>query len=114
MNHYFDEEENVIYFHGGRHGHKIDSLRKNPSVSYCVFKQVESEEWYYKFQSVIVFGNVAFIEDEEKALEISRKVSYKFTNDTSYIEEEIKKDGKAVLCFAIHIEHMTGKSVNEK
>ena len=114
MNHYYDEDENILYFHGGRHGHKIDSLLLHPKVSYCVFEQVPSEEWYHKFQSVIVFGKVSFVVDVEKALEISRKLSYKFTDDTNYIEEEIKKDGNAVLCFAIHIEHITGKNINER
>ena len=45
--------------------------------------------------------------------DISRLLSYKFTDDEDYIEAEIEHDLKRTLCFALKIEHLTGKIVNE-
>ena len=114
INHYY--EDGYLYFHGGRSGHKIDSLRKDDKVSYCVYDEGyrNEGEWYLNIKSVIVFGRVEFIEDEEKVIEISRKLSYKFTDDDNYIEEEIKKSLKNTLMFALKIEHISGKIVREK
>ena len=53
------------------------------------------------------------VNDEEKAIEIYRKPSLKFTSDMDYIESEIKKFAKATLCYELQPEHITGKIVNE-
>ena len=60
-----------------------------------------------------MFGRIRFVEDHEKALEISRQLSRKFMDDEAAIEREIQKDGGRVLCFALVPEHITGKLVNE-
>ena len=51
---------------------------------------------------------------KKKVKEISRKLSYKFTADDTYIEEEITKSLKNTLMFALKIEHISGKIVKEK
>ena len=63
---------------------------------------------------MIVFGRVRIVEGHQKALDISRRLSYKFTSDESYINYEIEKSGPGVLVFELIPEHMTGKLVNEK
>ena len=115
LNHFYCEEDGKIYFHGGRMGHKIDALRKDPKASFCVMDEgVRNEgEWFLRFQSVIVFGHVEFIEDQEKTYEISRRLSRKFTQDEAYIEEEVHRAGPRTLLFALVPEHMTGKRVKE-
>ena len=65
------------------------------------------------FNSVIVFGRIKFIEDREKAIDICRKLSSKFDFGEDYIEEEIAKFAKFVLCLEITPEHISGKRVNE-
>lgn len=37
LNHYYCEEDGRLYFHSGMMGHKVDSLRQNNKVSYCVY-----------------------------------------------------------------------------
>ena len=115
INHWYCEEDGKIYFHGGRMGHKIDALRKDPKASFCVMDEgVRNEgEWFLRFQSVIVFGHVEFIEDQEKTYEISRRLSRKFTQDEAYIEEEVHRAGPRTLLFALVPEHMSGKRVKE-
>ena len=39
MNHYYNEEDGKIYFHGGRNGHKIDAVRRHDKASFCVYDQ---------------------------------------------------------------------------
>ncbi len=115
MNHFYNEEDGKIYFHGGKAGHKIDSLRNNDKVSFCVYDQgyhVE-DDWALRVKSVIVFGRVEFVDDYDRTIEISRKLSYKFINDDSYIDQEIVRSGPDTLVFAIVPEHMTGKLVTE-
>ncbi len=115
LNHYYCEEDGKLYFHSGMTGHKIDSLRQNSKVSYCVYDEGyrKEGEWALNIRSVILFGRIEFLEDREKIYEISRKLSYKFTDDTAYIEREIEHSGPRTLMFALTIEHMTGKLVNE-
>jgi len=39
MNHYYCEEDGKIYFHCGKSGHRLDSIRKNGKVSFCVYDE---------------------------------------------------------------------------
>ena len=63
--------------------------------------------------TLVVFGKVEVVEDQERAMEITRQLSFKYTQDTAYIENEIKHFGDKVLCFALVPEHITGKIVHE-
>lgn len=116
INHWYDPEDGKIYFHSGPVGHKIDSIRQANRASFCVMDAGtrEPEGWALNFRSVIVFGRLEMVEDHERALEISRQISYKFTQDQAYIEQEVRSSGASVLCFALTPEHITGKRVNEK
>ena len=70
-------------------------------------------EWALNIRSVIVFGRVKRIEDTAQAMNIIRRLSYKYTDDTAYIEKEIAEAADHTLCFALVPEHMTGKLTNE-
>ena len=116
INHYYDEETGKLYFHSGKTGHKIDALRASDKASFCVMDEGErmEGEWWLTFRSVVVFGRVSFVEDYDEAIEVSRKLSCRFTDDGAYIEREIVQSGPAVLVFSLTPEHMTGKRVREK
>lgn len=115
INHYYCEEDGNIYFHSGKSGHKIDSLRSCNKVSFCVYDEGyrNEGEWALNIRSVIVFGRVEPVEDFCKAMDICRKLCYKFTSDSDYIEKEIAVSGKNTFCFRLVPEHITGKRVNE-
>ncbi|MBO7516875.1 MAG: pyridoxamine 5'-phosphate oxidase family protein [Spirochaetia bacterium] len=115
LNHWYNEEDGCLYFHGGMQGHKIDALKKCDKVSFCVLDDGYRKEgdWALTFKSVIVFGKVRFVEDHAEALDICRKLSLKFLQDTAEIEAMIQRSGSRVLCFALVPEHMTGKQVHE-
>ena len=115
VNYWYDEESGYIYFHSGKNGHKVDALKADNRVSFCVYdKGYKNEgEWALNISSVIVFGKIHIVNDFEKALKIYRSLSLKFTSDTEYIESEIEKFAKNTLCLELRPEHITGKIVNE-
>ncbi len=115
MNHWYCEEDGHIYFHGGRKGHKIDAVAADDRVCFCALDDGfrEEGEWALRFRSVVVFGRLRPVEDHERALEISRRLSRKFTRDEAYIEAEIRRSGPGTLCLELIPEHMTGKRVKE-
>ncbi|MBQ3228963.1 MAG: pyridoxamine 5'-phosphate oxidase family protein [Clostridia bacterium] len=115
INHYYCEENGHIYFHSGKSGHKIDALRACDKASFCVYDggyRCEGE-WALNIKSVIVFGRIQIVENFDEAMDICRKLCYKFTSDSDYIEKEIRVSGKNTLCFKLIPEHITGKKVNE-
>ncbi len=114
-NHFYDEEDGKLYFHSGKIGHKIDALRACGKASYAVIDGGSPDEdgWSLHFRSVIVFGRVEIVEDREKAIEISRRLCFKFTDDREYIEQEILRSGAGVLVFSLTPEHITGKRIHE-
>lgn len=115
INYLYSVDENKIYFHGAKEGHKIDSILKHDKVSFCVYDkgiQVESKKGL-DYKSVIVFGRIKPIEDREKTIDICRKLSAQFKLGDDYIDEEIKKFAKFVLCLELTPEHICGKRVNE-
>ena len=115
MNHYYCEEDGKIYFHSGKNGHRVDAIKRCDKASFCVYDGGfrREGEWALNINSVIVFGRIELIEDQEKIYEIARLLSYKFTNDEEYIERELQKSGPGTMMFALVPEHMTGKLVKE-
>ncbi len=115
INHYYDEEANRLYFHGANFGHRVDAVKRDPKVSYCVFGQEYQVEgdWAKYVKSVIVFGKAELIEDQDEVIRISRLLCDKFPCTQEYIETEISKDAPRTLVVAIDIEDMNGKLVHE-
>ncbi len=63
--------------------------------------------------SVIVFGRISFVEDEETARKIVTALCRKFTDDEAYLRRELSNALPRVQCLALSIDHMSGKLVNE-
>ncbi len=115
LDHYYDPESGKIYFHCAKTGHKIDAIRRNDKVSYCVCDEGyrKDGEWALNIKSVIVFGRIREIDEPECLEKICRKIAGKFTSDSGYIDEEIRKHLARVKCLELTPEHITGKLVNE-
>ena len=115
INHYYDPVDGKLYFHGGKVGHKIEAMKRDNRASFCVLDEgtLDPEGWFYHFRSVIVFGRIEFIEDEEKVIEKVKELSYKFTKDDAFIDGEIAKDLPGTLMFALVPEHIRGKRIKE-
>ncbi len=116
INHFYNEDDGRIYFHGGMAGHKIDAMKKHDKASFCVMDEGvrPDNEWWLMFKSVIVFGRLTIVEDHEEALDITRRLSRKFTKDEALIEAEVQRAGFRTMVFYMTPEHISGKRVNEK
>lgn len=103
-----------IAFHCARVGHKIDSIRKNEKVSFCVIAQDEvmPKERTTAYISVIAFGRARIVEDEERLRKIAGLIGNKFSHN---YPEEYRRETDAVItanrmyCVEITVDHMTGK-----
>ena len=115
LDHWYSEEDNALYFHCAKTGHKIDAVTACDKVSYCVTDQGyrREGEWALNISSVIVFGRISIIDDENMKMQICKNIAKKFTDDEDYIQKEIKSSFPSVCCLKLKIEHMTGKLVNE-
>ena len=115
MNHFYNDEDGKIYFHSGKIGHRLDSLRRDDKVSFCTFDEgyrLEGE-WQLNIKSVIVFGKIAVVEDAARITDIMTKLSHKFTDDDEYIKSEIEENLKRTVLLELTPEHVCGKSVEE-
>lgn len=115
MNHFYDEKSGKIYFHCGKVGHRLDSINRDNKVSFCVYDKGFSNEseWALNVKSVIVFGKIEIIDETEKIISICEKLSYKFTSDKDYIDNEIKNYADKTLVLELTPEHICGKIVKE-
>ena len=115
MNHYFCEEDGCIYFHCGRTGHRLDALRKQDRVSFCVYDQGyrNEGEWALNVRSVVVFGRMEIIDDIDEVIRIVTPLCHKFTRDEAYIRDEITRSAKGTLLLKLTPAHICGKLVNE-
>jgi len=70
----FGFKEDVVYLHGASHGKKVDILHIHPQVciNFSLDHQLryQNEEvacsWSMKYQSVLCYGNIEFIQDPEQ------------------------------------------------
>ncbi|WP_026668256.1 pyridoxamine 5'-phosphate oxidase family protein [Butyrivibrio sp. AE2005] len=114
--HWYCEEDGKIYFHGAKDGHKNDAIKSCDKACYTVYDEGyrEEGEWALNFKSVITFGRISFVEDEEKAKKICIAMVKKFTDDEEFLAKELKFFFPRVQCFEFTPEHMTGKKVKEE
>ena len=116
VNHYYDAAENVLWFHCGRIGHRLDALRVCDKASFCCVSGGESVEgsWALRFRSAVAFGRVEIVDDHDKMVDITTKLTRKFTDDEDFLRRELEQFGKATLLLALHVEHLSGKAITEE
>ena len=112
----FVYKDGVLYFHCAKEGHKIDALMRCDKASFCVLDEGRREEgeWWYHFESVIVFGRICLVEEEEEKLRALRLLGGKYFPDPAMTENDILKNGARAQILALQAEHMTGKHVRER
>ena len=115
LDHWYSEKDNKLYFHCAKVGHKLDAVAACDKVSYCVMDEGfrSDGEWALNIRSVVVFGRIRTVEDEEKKREICTNLVRKFTDDEAFLQKELTSAFPRVNCLELTIEHMTGKLVNE-
>ncbi|MBE5847758.1 MAG: pyridoxamine 5'-phosphate oxidase family protein [Lachnospiraceae bacterium] len=115
IDHWFCDADGCLYFHGAKEGHKIDAIKACNKACYTVYDEGfrKPGEWALNIKSVIVFGKIELVTDEDKAREICTQLVKKFTDDEEYLEQELKSALSRVQCLKLVPDYMTGKLVNE-
>ena len=90
----FVYKDGKIYFHCAKNGHKLDAIKQNKKVSFCVIEkdEVDSEKLTTLFRSVVVFGKAEIMENEEK---INQNFVWKRSSYT--LMSPSRKSGCAIL-----------------
>ena len=114
----YDESENCIYFHTSKEGRLRYNITENTKVCLSAAEMGRllpadvALEFSVEYKSVVVFGNVEVIEDEEKAKSALQKLMDKYFPNhkpgrdyREIISEEIKR----TAVYKINIESMSGK-----
>ena len=109
-------ENNKIYFHSAPVGHKIDAVKNNDKVSFCVVDKhdVIAEEFTTYFTSVIAFGKIRIAEDTAEKIHALELLADKYclNADKNLREKEISRFN-AVKILVLEIEHLSGKAARE-
>lgn len=109
-------EDNKIYFHSAKTGHKLDGIARNNKVSFCVINkdQIVPEEYTTYFRSVIAFGKARLLEDETEKRAALEKLALRYSPEQKDgIADEINGSFKQVAMVEIEIEHLSGKEAIE-
>ncbi|WP_291648327.1 pyridoxamine 5'-phosphate oxidase family protein [Clostridium sp.] len=101
-----------IYFHSSVEGHKLENIKNNDKVSFCVVGQTDvlPDKFSTKYESVIIFGRAKEVfEDEKKEalLELIKKYS------VDYMEKGkvyIKNASTKTKVIKVGIDHISGKA----
>lgn len=110
-------DDGKIYFHSAKSGHKVDAVVKNAKASFCVIDQDEiiPEEYTTYFRSVVAFGNVHIIEEEDKKRSAIEKLALKYAPEDTEENRNgaIEREYTPLCMLEMTIEHMTGKEAIE-
>lgn len=105
-------ENNKIYFHCAKTGHKIDNINFNDKVSFSVHRNavIIEKEFTTSFESVTCFGRAQMIEPSQ---EILMKFIEKYArNFLESGKEYVSKGYLNTQLVEITLEHITGKGSN--
>ena len=110
-------ENDAIYIHCAKSGHKIDAIAYCDKVSFCVVDkdEVVAEEYTTYFKSVVVFGRAEIMSTDQDIYEAIDKLAKKYApNDSAENRQAaIQREISAMAMIKITVEHMTGKQAME-
>lgn len=106
-----------LFFHGAKTGHKLDGIRRNEKVSFCVVDRDEVQEETYTthFRSAIVFGRARVLTEDAEKRQALLLLAEKYSPSMSMQQhhQAIDREWAPVCVVEIAIEHMTGKEAIE-
>lgn len=106
-----------LYFHCAKSGHKLDAVRRSEKASFCVIAQdqIVPEEYTTYFRSVIAFGRIRVLEEDEEKRAAIEKLALKYApNGTREGRaHEIQREWTSLCVLELSIEHITGKEAIE-
>jgi len=105
-----------FYFHSALSGHKVDAIRSCDKASFCVIEldNVQPKKYTTFYRSVIAFGRIHIIEDEQEKQAAARMLGNRYNpNDEESLRQEMAKGISRMLMLRFDIEHLSGKEAIE-
>ena len=101
-----------IVFHCATEGHKLDAIRRNPKVSFCVIRQdnIIPEDFNTLYRSAIAFGRARIMDDEEKRTYIQTLAAKYAPGRSKEADAYINSDWSGFSVVVIDVDHLTGKA----
>ncbi len=110
-------EDGKLYFHSAKSGHKIDAVQRRAKASFCVIDKdlIIPQEYTTYFRSVIAFGQIRVIEDDDEKRAAIEKIAVKYApEDTSaHREDAISREWEPLCLLEMKIDYVTGKEAKE-
>ena len=107
----------TLILHCTLSGHKIDNLRHENRVSFCVVEKAETvgEKFTTRYESVIVSGRVQWINEDTQKIDLLTKFVNRFASDdkpnsSETVRNFIDRHLKQTLVLVLQIEKITGKA----
>jgi len=101
-----------IFIHSADEGHKLDNIKSNRKVSFCVVGKTEllPEKFSTQYESVVVFGTASIIKGDKKRAPLITLLE-KYAPDhmesgREYIDKLINK----TVVIKVSVDHITGKA----
>ena len=100
-----------LFLHGARTGHKLDAIRANDKVSFCIIDKddIVADELTTYFRSVIIFGRARILETPEEIFQAVSAIGLATNPDSERVHRTVSSSMNAMVGIEITIEHMTGK-----
>lgn len=105
-----------IYMHSTRKGYKIDSIQQNEKACFTIIfcDEVHGEKFTTYFRSVICFGIIHVVSDEQQRLDAIHWIASKYSQEnTKVMDREIASCGDAMCILDFTIQHFSGKEAIE-
>lgn len=102
--------EGRLYFHCAPAGHKLNAIARCPKASFCVIAQDDVVPALYttRYRSVIAFGTIRQLEDEQAIIAALDVLGRKYAPDLDP-SAEIAGSLHRVCVLEMTIDHLTGK-----
>jgi hypothetical protein len=105
-------QDDCIYFHCATEGHKLDNIRYNQKVSFCVVGRtnVLPEQFATEYESVIVFGSAAEVNGPERYNALVALLEKYSPRSIEAGKAYIERNDRATQVIKITIDRMSGKA----
>ena len=106
----------AILFHCAVEGHKLDAIDACDKASFCVMDKGKKNpgEWWWCFRSVIAFGRVRRVENDDEVVKALYRLAEKYFPESYDTQGDIDRNLRRVVILRLEIEHLSGKAVREK
>ncbi len=105
-----------LYFHSAVNGHKLELIKENSNVSFTIISkdEIHPEKYTTYFKSVIAFGKIRVVEDEEEKLGILEILGRRCNpHDRDSLANEIAKGARNCVALEMSIDRISGKQAIE-